>query len=410
MAPETSLLNGLRVLDLADEKGVICGRILSDLGADVIKIEPPGGDPFRRSGPYWQGQPHSERSLAWFAFNAGKRSITLALETPDGRAILRDLARTAHFLIESFPLNHLDDLGLGYDSLRSINQGLIFVSVSDFGRTGPLAGCEGSDLVDLAMGGLMYTLGDTDRPPVGFACPQAYLHAGAEAAAGAMLAHHYRQRTGMGQSVDVSAQEAVTWTLMHTAQFWDMQRVNIGRGGAIRNRPDGPAYRMHWPCRDGFVTFVGRMDWSGLSRWMIDEGYSDDPILLTDWSQVGTTTLQDKELERLRGLAEPFFARRTMEELYMGAIKWRFNLYPVYTVADLLQYSQLKERNFFTDVQHDELGASITYPGTFVRTNEAQPTIQGRAPLIGEHNVQVYCGELGLSTADLTVLAANGAI
>ena len=405
---EATLLPGCRVLDLADQEGAICGRILADLGADVLRIEPPGGSPDRAIGPFWQERPHPEHGLWWFSYNIGKRGLTLNLETSAGRALLRRMAASADFLIESFPTGHLDGLGLGYASLRDANPGLVYVTVSDFGREGPFAHYQGSDLVDLALGGLMYTQGDADRPPVGFTFPQAHLHAGADAAAGAMIAYHHRQLTGEGQLVDVAAQESMTWTLMHTAQYWDLNRVNISRGGAVRARPDGVLYRMHWPCKDGFVTFGGRLDWRGLSQWILAEAFSDDPILLTDWDTLDPAAQTAEEIDHLRDLGEAFFKDRTVRELYEGAVKWRFILYPTYTVADLLEYEQLKDRDFYASVRHN--GASITYPGPFVRTTQAQPRLGGRAPRLGEHNAEVYQGELGLSAGDLRFLKASHVI
>ena len=406
---DDAFLTGRRVLDLADEQAVLCGRILADMGADVIKVEPPGGDSNRRIGPFWHDQPHPERSLWWFAYAAGKRSVTLDLESRDGRAIFTRLAQSADFVIESFPPGYLDGLGLGYADLERINSRVVLVSVSPFGQRGPHASYQGSDLVGLAMGGLMYTQGDADRSPLAFTAPQAALHGGAEAVAGAMFAHVHRERTGRGQHVDVSVQEAVTWTLMNTTSYWDLNRVNIGRDGAVKNRPSGTTARLHWPCKDGYVTFGGTNEWAGMSRWMRDEGI-DDKILDRDWESMDRFSFSQEDVDALEELAQSFLAARTAQELYDGAVKWRFMLYPIFTTADLSQYRQLQERDFFVEVEHDEIGERLTYPGPFLRTSEASPRIRGRAPLIGEHNRQVYQGELGLTLDEMRVLKANGVI
>ena len=406
---DDAFLTGRRVLDLADEQAVLCGRILADMGADVIKVEPPGGDSNRRIGPFWHDQPHPERSLWWFAYAAGKRSVTLDLESRDGRAIFTRLAQSADFVIESFPPGYLDGLGLGYADLERINSRVVLVSVSPFGQHGPHASYQGSDLVGLAMGGLMYTQGDADRSPLAFTAPQAALHGGAEAVAGAMFAHVHRERTGRGQHVDVSVQEAVTWTLMNTTSYWDLNRVNIGRDGAVKNRPSGTTARLHWPCKDGYVTFGGTNEWAGMSRWMRDEGI-DDKILDRDWESMDRFSFSQEDVDALEELAQSFLAARTAQELYDGAVKWRFMLYPIFTTADLSQYRQLQERDFFVEVEHDEIGERLTYPGPFLRTSEASPRIRGRAPLIGEHNRQVYQGELGLTLDEMRVLKANGVI
>ena len=255
----------------------------------------------------------------------------------------------------------------------------------------------------------MYTQGDADRSPLAFTAPQAALHGGAEAVAGAMFAHVHRERTGRGQHVDVSVQEAVTWTLMNTTSYWDLNRVNIGRDGAVKNRPSGTTARLHWPCKDGYVTFGGTNEWAGMSRWMRDEGI-DDKILDRDWESMDRFSFSQEDVDALEALAQSFLAARTAQELYDGAVKWRFMLYPIFTTADLSQYRQLQERDFFVEVEHDEIGERLTYPGPFLRTSEASPRIRGRAPLIGEHNRQVYQGELGLTLDEMRVLKANGVI
>jgi crotonobetainyl-CoA:carnitine CoA-transferase CaiB-like acyl-CoA transferase len=187
-----SLLSPFRALDLTDEKGFLCGRILGDLGADVIKIEKPGGDPARDIGPFYHDIPDPEKSLFWFAFNANKRGITLDIENPDGQEIFKQLVKSADFAIESFPPGYMDSLGLGYLALSEINPKIILTSITPFGQTGPYKDYKASDLIAMAMGGQMYLCGDPDRPPVRVSFPQAYCHAGAQGAMGTMIAHIHR--------------------------------------------------------------------------------------------------------------------------------------------------------------------------------------------------------------------------
>ncbi|MBI2911455.1 MAG: CoA transferase, partial [Chloroflexi bacterium] len=170
------MLSRYRVLDLADEKGQLCGRILADLGADVVKIEPPGGDPARGLGPFLHDTKDPEKSLSWYALNANKRGITLDLETEADQATLRRLAGEADFLVESFPPGHLDRLGLGYEALSGPNPRLIVISISPTGQEGPRARWATSDIVSMAMSGIMSVAGDPDRAPVRISEPQAYLH------------------------------------------------------------------------------------------------------------------------------------------------------------------------------------------------------------------------------------------
>jgi len=183
------VLSGCRALDLTDENGFLCGKILADLGVDVIKVERPGGDPSRKTGPFWADIPHPEQSLYWFAYNSNKRGITLNIETADGKEILRELVKRADFIIESFPPGFMDNLGLGYATLSSIKKGIILTSITPFGQAGPYKNYQTSDIVTIGMAGILYQTGDFDRPPVHMSMPQACLHAGADAAVGTMIAY-----------------------------------------------------------------------------------------------------------------------------------------------------------------------------------------------------------------------------
>src|SRR5262245_35751315 len=192
------LLSPYRVLDLTSAECLLCGKILADLGADVIQIEPLGGSSARRIGPFYHDEVHPERSLFWWSYAANKRSITLNLATSDGRALLKRLVPSAHFLIESFSPGHMERLGLGYDALAAINPALIVVSITPFGQDGPYAQYHASDLNGMGMAGFMYLTGDPDRPPVRVGVPHFYLHGAAAGATGAMIAHAQRVLTGRG--------------------------------------------------------------------------------------------------------------------------------------------------------------------------------------------------------------------
>lgn len=409
MAEET-LLGGYRVLDLAGELGVFAGRILADLGADVLKVEPPGGDDSRAVGPFWHDEPHREKSLFWFPYNAGKRSITIDLAVEDGRALLRHLVLNADFLVEGFKPGYLHGLGLGYQHLSRLNPRLIMASLSPFGQQGPYASYEASDLVGMAMGGFMYTHGDSDRPPVSFSHPQAYLHGAAEAAAACMIAHAWRERTGQGQHIDISVQEAVIWTLQNSAWFWDVQRVNLKRSGAVRRRADGVMVRTIWPCKEGHIMFPLGSQYAAMARWMDEEGGLEPELRGRDFSRLDTQHSSQADLEELAPSFTRFFKTKTASEMYDGAVKRRIMLMPVSSIADVLSYRQLKERAFFTEVEHPDLGRAVTYPGTFIRTTAAAPRRGGRPPHVGEDNEAVYIGEIGLSRREMTALKAYGAI
>ena len=174
-AVDDMLLAPYRVLDLSDERGLLCGRILADLGADVLQVEPPHGSSARNIGPFYQDVPDRERSMFWWSYAANKRSITLDPSTNDGRALLLRLVGTADFLVESSLPGYMQSLGLDYDSLQAVNPGLVMVSITPFGQDGPYSQYMASDLTGVALGGLLYITGDHDRPPVQIGYPQFYL-------------------------------------------------------------------------------------------------------------------------------------------------------------------------------------------------------------------------------------------
>ena len=266
-----------RVLDLTEGGINWCGKVLADLGADVIKIEPPGGSPTRRTGPFYGGTPDPERSLFWYAYCLNKRGLTLNLESRDGQELFKKLAVTADIVLESFHPGYMADLGLGYDDLSSINQGLVMTSVTPFGQTGPYSQYKTTDIVTWAMGGMEYLTGDKDRPPVRISYPQSQFHAGAQAAAGSMIALWHRNNTGEGQHVDVPIEIAVIWTLMDASPFPPLHKVNMERSG-IYNYFKNVDMRAAFPCKDGYVSAT---IWEGstmasLMRWMDEEGTLPD--------------------------------------------------------------------------------------------------------------------------------------
>ena len=287
MPDEELPLSPYRVLDLTLEHGHLCGRLLADMGADVVKVEPPTGDPARRRGPFYQGVPHPERSFTFWFYNLNKRGITLNLESADGRELLRRLANTADVLIESFPPDYMGDQGLGYEELEGLNPRLVYTAITGFGRTGPHADYQAPDIVVQAMGGLMYGAGDPDRPPLRISFPQACLHGGAAAAVGTMLALRQRNASGQGQMVDVSAQQGVVWSLMNATVTWDLNQVNITREGSYRGF-QGVHSRLNWPCKDGYVTMgiqggaAGGTGMNALVKWMDEEGMAPDYLTLYD--------------------------------------------------------------------------------------------------------------------------------
>lgn len=408
------MLSPYRALDLTDDKGYFCGKMLADLGADVIKIEKPGGDPGRNIGPFYKDIPHPEKSLFWFAYNNNKRGITLDIETPDGKKLFQKLVEKADFVLESFPPGYLDGLGLGYAALSKINPRLILTSVTPFGQDGPYKDYKGPDLVAMALGGYMYLMGDADRPPVRISYPQSYLQAASSAAAASLIALYARGNDGLGQHVDVSAQRIVLWNLFGARPAWELGHRVLQRVGSNWMLSSGAVQRQVWPCKDGFVSFIvvggkGSVRSSlVLKEWMDSEGEGDASLDSIDWKALDMAVVPQDFFDRIRGPFSRFFLKHTKAELYEGALTRGVWLYPLSSMQDILDNPQLAFRDYWKKVEHEELGATITYPGPSILASETPLRELRRAPLIGEHNEDIYIKEMGLSREELVTLKQGG--
>jgi len=396
------MLSPYRVLDLTDEGALICGQILGDLGADVVLVEPPGGVRARAIGPFCDDERGVNRSLNFWALNRNKRSICLDLQTVADQKRLIELVKTADVLLESFAPGRLDRLGLGYSPLAEINPGLIMASITPFGQRGPKANWAATDLTVTAASGVLFMTGDEDRPPVHVSIPQAYLNAGAEAAVGVLIALAARQLDGLGQHIDVSAQTAMmmTTSYMVLAHGWNdhpAERVGGGlRLGHIR-------LRFVYPCRDGHVnvTFLFGAAFGPATRrlfeWIHEEGFCDAATRDKDWVGYGLhlTNGQEppEELARCIDCIERFTLSHTKAELYKEAFRRRVLLVPVTNTEDLLGSEQLKAREYWTKVEHQELGREVIYPGPFAKFSATPIRYRRRPPLLDEHTREVL-GEL----------------
>jgi crotonobetainyl-CoA:carnitine CoA-transferase CaiB-like acyl-CoA transferase len=421
MSQNEGLLTGFRVLDLTDEKGDFCGKVLGDFGADVIKVEPPGGSCARNIGPFYQDSPHPERSLSWFATNTSKRGITLDLGPPAGREIFERLARTAHFVVESYRPGYMEGLGLGYADLEAIKPDIILTSITPFGQTGPYSDYQATDLVGLAMGGLISILGEQNRPARISSGPQAYLQAGLQAAMATVMAHYRRQVSGEGQHVDVSMQEAVVLTAPIVAETYELMKVNIAPTGPFyftaRPQPLGPLYiRYLLPCKDGHVLLMASGGHPGYVRstrsmlaWANEEGYCQD-ILDIDLVNWNVMTFPQETQDRLVRSLTAFLMTKTKAELFRAALEKGIWMAPCNTTADISRDAHLEARGFWEKVDHPELGCELTYAGAPLKMSSDSWGIRCRAPLIGEHNTEIYAGELGLTPDELAVLKSQNVI
>jgi crotonobetainyl-CoA:carnitine CoA-transferase CaiB-like acyl-CoA transferase len=410
------MLKGCRVLDLTDEKGFLCGKILADQGADVIKVEQPGGDRSRRIGPFWADEPDPQKSLYWFAYNSNKRGITLDIATADGREIFGKLVKTADFVIESFPPGYLQKLGIGFSHLSSLNERLILTSITPFGQTGPYKDFKDSDLVIMSMAGILYQTGEPDGPPLQISIPQSCLLAGADAAAGTLTAYYWREKGGKGQQVDVSMQQSAGWFMANAIPAWELSGVVLKRSGTRRSGASKDAGMPQiWPCKDGYVAFFviggskGSRDLRPLAEWMDREGMANEFLRQMDWNSLDMFKATREHIDQISKPVGEFFLKHTKKEILEGAIERDISIFPLSGIGDLLNDVHLKSRNFWTEIQHPELGVGITYPRAFARSSENDLSTRFRAPLIGEHNTEIY-GELGFSRQDLVSLKQAGII
>lgn len=411
------LLAGYRVLELSGQEGLLAGKLLADLGAEVIKVEPPGGDPARDIGPFAPGVAAPEASLFWQALNAGKRGVTLDLERPQGRELFLALAATTDAVLESFPPGHLDKLGLDYQTLCQARPELILVSVTPFGQEGPYRDFAASDLVIWALSGLLYICGDPDRPPVRISLPQSWMHAGADAATGTAMALFHRGRTGQGQRVAVSALRAMERVAYAAHILWDARRRVLRRqGSALRIPPLGTTTPLIWPCADGFVAFylfggqMGAVSNPALTKWMDDEGLASQYMKDLDWPRLNLGATPQEEVDQ--GIVRPvaaFFARHTQRELWDQGVRRRVMVYPVNDAAGVLAEAQLAERDFWVRLAHPAFAQELTLPGPFVKTADKLCQVRGPAPTLGQHNQAVYAA-LGLDQGRLAELGRAGVV
>lgn len=413
----TGMLTGLRVLDLTTGGALLCGRLLADLGADVIAVEPRGGNPARSRAPFWQDHMGPETSLFWLAYSCNKRSVTLALDHETGQEGLRRLVQTADVVLESFPPGYLDDLGLGYEALSTLNPGLIFTSISPFGQTGPRRHFRSTDLVTMALGGSAGLIGEPGRTPLRVGVPQADLHAGVEAGVATLLALQYRHQSGAGQHIDVATQSCIVWTLMNASHYAGLGQTTRSRFGDHRESLPGKR-RMIFPCKDGYVSAVffggpfGAKGCHTLVRWMAEWNLAPDHMLETDWDTWDDVYLAElgegaqAEIDRVETALADFFAPFTMQELYEQALERRLMIAPVAHAQATVEDPQLASRAFFVPLEHPALEATLPVPGPFAKCSVTPLHLRRRAPHLGEHNGEILQRELAWSGVSHALEAA----
>lgn len=396
-------LDGVRVIDLATERAALCGRILADLGAEVIVVEPPGGSPLRGRPPFDERAGHEEESLYWAAVALGKRSLVLDITSAEDQRDLRALIATADVLVESFDPGYLGALGLAYQDLRALNPALVYASVTPWGQDGPRAGQPATDLTIEAAGGLLGLQGDGDRPPVPVGYPQAGFHGGAQAAADIAIALVERQRSGLGQHLDVSMQACMVWTLMQATGYPPNEGRNIPGYSEERALPPrstvpgleptgGPA-----PCADGavYATIGPSPAGARALRVLLALAQSDGqpvPQALLDeaWETWSLVTMSDGTHDpamwnRARRVALEVVRRRRKADLFELALAEDLLIAPIQQADDLVADPQLLARDYWRTIG-GEFGGRV-HPGPFARFSRTPLRLEAPAPALGTAEV-----------------------
>ena len=401
-------LEGLKVLDLGqDISAAFCAGLFADLGARVVKIEPPSGDPCRDLGPFSGDLPDRERSGLFLALNTNKLGVTLSLESAKGRELLLELADGADLLVESYLPSYLSSVGLGYSQLHQRNPNLVVTSITPFGQTGPWAGYQANNLIVSNLSG--HSRGHpgpvdntVEQPPLQLAAHQADFVAGLAGATSSMLALNRRRRTGEGCHVDVSGMEALALLPQTTLAEFDLSFTARGRrkDQAVRQ-----ALVTLLPCRDEYVGISPRQQdqWDrfvevmGSPQWAEDARFATRDSRLANWAD-------------LEPLLAAWTSGYSKEEVYRLAQNRRIPCFPLNTAADLFTSSQFRAREFLTEVEHPAAG-TLQYPGFPVRLGSGKRLELAPAPLLGQHNHEVLGEEgLGLTTEELVSLRAQAII
>jgi benzylsuccinate CoA-transferase BbsE subunit len=389
------LLAGTRVLDLANETGSFCSRILADLGACVIKIEKPGGDASRDLGPFGKDPAHANNISLSFAYhNANKLGNTLNLEHPCGRKIFLDLIRKSDALVETSRPGTYDRLGIGYEAAKRENKGLIWASVTGFGQNGPRQNFQSCDLVAAALGGQMFVCGSPSAPPLKLFGEQSFFAASLFATVGILLALRRSRATGHGDHIDISLQEAVVSTLEHVM-------VRYFHRGIVTQRKEG----RHWndlfcilPCRDGFIQLTPFLQWETLIALLDQDGMAGD-LTSEAWNN---ESYRLENSEHAIAVIRKWAATHTVDELFELGQLLQLPWAPVVSPRQIPESPQLKARDFFPGL--------LKCSGLPYRFSSFPLPVPTPAPQPGQDNEAIYVRDLGLSREYLASLSTMGVI
>ncbi|PKB73749.1 MAG: hypothetical protein BZY75_00175 [SAR202 cluster bacterium Io17-Chloro-G7] len=405
------MLSPYTVLDITDDRGEFASMLLGDLGADVIKIEPPEASRSRTLEPFLDGAPEHERSLRYFAFNRNKLGVTLDLNSEPGRSALKSLAEKADFIIESAPPGEMDRLGIGFETLTQANPRIVYVAITPFGQDGPYANLTANDLTLAAMGGQMSVQGDPKRAPVRITVPQVWLHASAEALVGALTVHGQMLATGEAQFVDVSAQTAMFWSMLHARIAHQIQGSNFNRGGSVLQL-GSLSVPIVYECADGHLVMLpSGATMTKMVHWLVADGIvPKEWIDGEDWPIYERNLFQQNQLryqlDEVVDAVTRFLKRRTKSELLELGLREGVTMAPVSTSEDLVRFRHLEERGYWLTAPLPN-GTQVRAPGVLARPEATPMSVRHWAPTLGQHNQDILGDMLGLTPAEISVASGQ---
>jgi crotonobetainyl-CoA:carnitine CoA-transferase CaiB-like acyl-CoA transferase len=370
---------------------------LADFGAEVLKVERPGGDPARRMAPFLNDDVDPEKSLVFAYLNTNKQSVTLNLKSEKGIQVLKSLVEQSDVLVENFAPRVMASLGLDFETLQQINPGLVMTSISNFGQTGPYRDYKAADIVEYAMGGLMYISGGYDREPLKHAFNQAQFKAGTDAAAATLMATYHQRLTGEGQQVDVSIQEAVATGLRDVVN-------NFTYTGAVRRRQpnhSGDLSRIR-ASADGHLTpnpgIGAGLNWDVLVEFMELPELADDKF--------NTPSARLANAEELGHIFDDYFIKQNKYERFYAAHEKRFIFGVIQSPEEVMTDPQFEARNYFVDINHPVLG-TLKYPGAPFEMSGTPWEARSPAPTLGQHNQEVIGQRLGHKPEEMAQMRAT---
>jgi len=390
-------LKGVKVLDLTHHvSGPYSTKLLADFGADVVKVEQPSGDPARRIPPFYHDETGPDKSLLFLYLNTNKQGITLNLKTLHGLGLLKDLVRDSDILVENFSPRVMPSLGLDYPLLKEINPSLVMVSITNFGQTGPYRNYKANDIVEYALGGLMYIFGSYHREPLKHALHQAQFKAGTNAASAALMALYHQRLTGIGQHVDVSIQESIASALRDVVN-------NYTNTGAIRRRQpnhSGDLTRIRQTSDGHILPNPGMglgLDWNVVVEFLEAPDLADNKF--------NTSSARLANAEELGEILDRIFLTKNKYEMFHAANQKRFTYGVIQSAEEVLADEQFKHRGYFVEIDHPVVG-TITYPGAPFLMDGTPWEAKVPAPMLGQHNDEVFGKRLGCAGEDLARLRA----